>query len=318
MAEHTRGWVDMSQTSSERGRVFPIVEIFGYPHDCATPEAVASREGARCPFSAAPCEKQRQYGFGYCSVTYSAAWDTHGQTYAVCDHRLDGRPTAWAVRDYFGDKPAFLVPEVAVTQKPRLNLDYVAYANDPHAPGGVQAIAIETQAIDLRGGGVRPAWDAWAAGEPELWRSYYSRDAHSKGRKDTVDYGINTGNVYKRLGTQVAVKGEYLKQIEVPLYVVMQQKILQQLRSRIDFTPVSESDKWDITFIGFDYDGTVHADGQLAMPPTETVRTSLENYTQAMTSNSGSVALRDDFLAKVKRKAASQVRQRKSSEDPLF
>lgn len=308
----------MAHAGSVRGRVFPIVEVFGYPHDCATPEAVGSRQSEHCPFSAAPCEKQRQYGFGYCSVTYSAAWDAQGQTYAVCDHRLDGRPTEWAVRDYFGDRHAILVPEVAVTQKPRLNLDYVAYASDPRAPGGVQAIAIETQAIDLRGGGVRPAWDAWAAGEPELWRSYYSRDAVAKGRKDTVDYGINTGNVYKRLGTQVAVKGEYLKQIEVPLYVVMQQKILEQLRSRIDFAPVRESEAWDITFIGFDYDGTTHADGQLAMPPVETVRTTLENYTRAMTSGAGSVALRDEFLAKVRRKAASQVRQRTSSEDLLF
>ncbi|MER8236839.1 hypothetical protein [Streptomyces sp. NPDC094049] len=308
----------MPQTPYERGRVFPIVEIFGYPHDCATPEAAASRQKKWCPFSATPCEKEKQYGFGYCSVTYSAAWDKQGQNYAVCDHRLDGQPTAWAVRDYFGDKHAYLVPEVAVTQTPRLNLDYVAYSNDSQAPGGVRAIAIETQAIDLRGGGVRPAWDAWAAGEPGMWRSYYTKDAALKGRKDTVDYGINTGNVYKRLGTQVAVKGEYLKQIEVPLYVVMQQKILQQLRARIDFVPVADDEEWDITFIGFDYDGTSYVDGQLAMPPIETVRTSLENYTLAMTSSASSVALRKDFIAKVKRKAASQVRQRTSTEDSLF
>lgn len=128
---------------------------------------------------------------------------------------------------------------------------------------------------------------------------------------------MNTGNVYKRLGTQVAVKGEYLKRISVPLYVVMQQKILDQLRSRINFEPLINSETWDITFLGFDYDGTINTDGQLAMPHVETVRTSLENYTHAMTSGGDPNALRADFAARVRRKAAARVRQA-NNEPRLF
>ncbi|MFJ9002452.1 hypothetical protein ACIRG8_29385 [Streptomyces sp. NPDC102359] len=221
------------------------------------------------------------------------------------------------MRDYFGDTKTFLVPEVAVTQSPRLNLDYVAYVNDETSPGGIKAIAIETQAIDLRGGGVGPAWHAWEAGETQKWREYFTREATRKGRRDTVDYGINTGNVYKRLGTQVAVKGEYLKQIGVPLYVVMQATILQQLRSRIAFTPLSHDEPWDITFMGFDYDGTVLNDGRLAMPHVETVRTTLEDYTHAMTSSGNANVMLEDFVTKVKRKAAAQLRQR-SEDSKLF
>ena len=294
----------------QRGRFFPIVEIYGYPHDSATPEAQAAQEATNCPFTDSRCEKKRQYGFGYCSVTYSAAWDSQQRTYAVCDHRLDGHPTHWAVRDYFGDTKTLLVPEVAVTQSPRLNLDYVAYVNDEGSPGGIKAIAIETQAIDLRGGGVGPAFKAWEAGETDKWREYFSREAAEKGRRDTVDYGVNTGNVYKRLGTQVAVKGEYLKQIGVPLYVVMQATILKQLRARIAFTPLPHDAPWDITFMGFDYDGTILDDGRLAMPHVETVRTTLEEYTHAMTSSGNANAMLEDFVAKVKRKAAGQLRQR--------
>lgn len=303
--------------SRQRGQVFPIVEIYGYPHDSNTAEAQSAHSASHCPFTNSPCEKKLQYGFGYCSVTYSANWDEGQHTYAVCDHRLDGEPTQWAVRDYFGNQQAHLVPEVAATQKPRLNLDYVAYVNDVQFPDAIRAVAIETQAIDLRGGGVGPAWNAWEAGEPEEWRAYFTREAAKKGRKDTVDYGVNTGNVYKRLGTQVAVKGEYLKQISVPLYVVMQQKILKQLRSRIDFTPLDNAEPWDITFAGFDYDGTTLADGQLAMQHVETVRTSLESYTRAMTSSGDPNALRADFAARVRRKAAARVRQR-DDEPRLF
>ncbi|MFF7724442.1 hypothetical protein ACFZDB_34540 [Streptomyces luteogriseus] len=299
--------------SRQRGRVFPIVEIYGYPHDSGTPEAQAAQEVSHCPFSDNPCEKKKQYSFGYCSVTYQAEWDEQQHTYAVCDHRLDGMPTQLAMRDYFGDRPALLVPEVTVTQRPRLNLDYVAYTTNISRPGDITAIAIETQAIDLRGGGVGPAFKAWEAGEPHKWREYFTREAAEKKRKDTVAYGVNTGNVYKRLGTQIAEKGTHLEGISVPLYVVMQQKILEQLRSRVNFTTLSDSDPWNITFMGFDYDGTLLADGRLAMSHMETVRTSIEEYTRAMFSGGGSFITRSDFVSKVKRKAAAQLRQRRDS-----
>ncbi|MBO1286378.1 hypothetical protein J3368_20015 [Streptomyces sampsonii] len=309
----------MSSAQQGRGKVFPIAEAYGYPHDCTSTEALAARTEKTCPFTNGACEKQKQYdGMGYCSVRYSASWDDQTQTYAVCDHRLDGKPIEWAMHDFFGDQAARLVSEVAVTQSPRLNLDYVAYADDPSYLNGVKAIAIETQAIDLRGGGVGPAWRAWEAGETELWREYFTKEAEEKNRRDTVDYGINTGNVYKRLGTQVAVKGEYLKQISVPLYVVMQHKILEQLRSRINFVPLGESSQWDITFMGFDYDGTTDPGGRLAMPHVETVRTSLDNYTTAMIKSGRPPAVRTDFLAKVKQKAASQLRQRTETGPTLF
>lgn len=297
----------------QRGRIFPLVEVYGYPHDSETPEARAAQEAEDCPFSGGSCEKRKQYGFAYCSVTYQANWDERQHTYAVCDHRLDGSPILSAVRDYFGDQHAHLVPEVTVTQRPKLNLDYVAYANDAGRPGDIRAIAIETQSIDLRGGGVGPAFDAWEAGEPEKWREYFTREAAEKKRRDTVDYGVNTSNVHKRLGTQVAEKGTHLERISVPLYVLMQQKILEQLRARVDFTPLSDSDPWNITFMGFDYDGTLLDDGRLAMPHVETVRTSVEEYTRAMFSGGNSSLTRGDFVAKVKRKAAAQVRQRNDS-----
>jgi hypothetical protein len=289
---------------SPRGTVFPIVEAFGFPYDSASSAAAETWGREECPFAGGLCEKNRQYGYGYCSVTYAAKWDEGKQrTYAVCDHRLDGPPVDWAVKDYFGDRAATLISEVAATSSHRLNIDYVAFLDESTAPNGTGLIAIETQSIDLRGGGVGPAWKAWKEGDVANWRAYFTAEAERKGRRDTVDYGINTGNVYKRLGTQVAVKGEYLKRIGVPLYVVMQQSVLQQLRSRINFKPVPSNDAWDITFAGFEYDGSSDSDGKLALELVESVRTTLPNYLQAMTSSGESRALREDFIVNVKKKA---------------
>jgi hypothetical protein len=296
----------MTQSAGQnrRGTFFPIAEAFGFPYDSESPAAAKAWAEKSCPFAGGLCEKQRQYGFGYCSVTYAAKWNLgERRTYAVCDHRLDGSPVEWAVADYFGDRQATLVSEVMAKSSPKLSIDYVAFADDASVPSGTSLIAIETQAIDLRGGGVRPAWRAWEEGNVDNWRAYFTAEAERKGRSDRVAYGVNTGNVYKRLGTQVAEKGEYFKQIDVPLYVVMQHSILQQLRSRINFAPVEADSPWDITFAGFDYSDALDSDGKFILGLVETVRTTLANYLEAMTSSGEISPLREDFVAKVKKKA---------------
>lgn len=302
---------------STRGTIFPIVEAYGFPYESTSPEALATWEAQACPFAGGACEKQRQYGFGYCSVTYAATWNNRVQsTYAVCDHRLDGPPVEWAAKDYFGERKATLVPEVTITDSPKLNIDYVAFVEHSDVPSSKSYIAIETQAIDLRGGGVGPAWKAWEENNVANWRDYFTAEAGRKGRKDTVDYGVNTGNVYKRLGTQVAVKGEYLKQIEVPLYVVMQHSILEQLRGRVNFTPIREPEPWDITFAGFEYTGAREPNGQLKLELVDVVRTTLANYVEAMTSSGGARPLHEDFVARVKKKYKAPASQTELFPEP--
>ncbi|MFE2179077.1 hypothetical protein [Streptomyces sp. NPDC059455] len=298
-----------SNGRSTRGTFFPIVEVFGFPHDSAAPAAAKawSEDEKACPFAGGLCEKEKQYHLGYCSVAYAASWDKGEQkTYAVCDHRLDGPPVNWAVTDYFGTDNVTVVSEVTATIAPKRNIDYVAFSDDPSAPDGTRIIAIETQSIDLRGGGVGPALEAWKKGDTANWRAYFTAEAkHKKRKHDKVDYGVNTGNVYKRLATQVAEKGEYLKQINVPLYVVMQDSILKQLRSRVDFTPVEDDEPWDITFAGFEYTGDLDSEGKLSLSLVESTRTTLSNYIEAFTSSSEGGDLRSDFVAKARKKAPS-------------
>lgn len=258
---------------------FPIVEAFGYSVDRATAQAKKAVADKACPFAGTACEKFKQYGYGYCSVSY-AAQDDRGvrNTYAVCDHRLDGGPVRRAVADHFGNNPTVqLVPEVGL-MTPKTSFDFCAFTVENDEVNDV--IAIETQSIDIRGGGVGPAWAALMEGRKEEWRGYFTVEALKKNRKDTVAYGVNMANIYKRLGLQVAEKGSFLKRIAVPFYVVMQHLPFRYLRRRIPFEEVHGA--WDITFMTFDYNGKVSRDGSMEFVHRETVRTSLENYVAAL------------------------------------
>jgi hypothetical protein len=149
---------------------------------------------------------------------------------------------------------------------------------------------------------VGPAWHAWKDNKPGDWRQYFTDEAVRKGRKDTVAYGVNMANIYKRLGLQVAVKGTYLKGIKVPFYVLMQDRPFEYLRSRIQFDEATEN--WDISFVTFDYTGQRDSNGQLDFQHKRTIRATVESYVAAMSSDSRmSLAAREDFLDRVKRKA---------------
>ena len=282
--------------------VFPIVEAFGYQVGAGTAESQAALDRRWCRFAGTPCEKFRQYKAGYCAVTYAAA-DDGGvrRTYAVCDHRLDGEPVWHAVRDHFGRTDGVeLAAEVSVG-KPRRAFDYAAFT---HQGGEVDdLIVIETQTIDMRGGGVMPAWQALLDGKPEQWRQYFTKDAAERGRRDTVAYGVNMANIYKRLGSQIVFKGVYLKDLGIPLYVVMQDRPYRYLRRRIAF-PEAPDGAWDITFVTFDYTGAAQADGSLQFTHRATERVRLADFIEAMAANADTdPGERRRFLDAVKRKS---------------
>ncbi len=168
--------------------------------------------------------------------------------------------------------------------------------------GTDDVIAIETQAIDLRGGGVGPAWESLFEGNPGEWRAYFSKEALEKGRKDAVAYGVNMANITKRLGSQIAEKGSLLRQIGVKLYVVAQDICFQYFKSRIPAAWTTDRNgEWDITFITFDYTGVVLPDGRLEMVYRQTARTTHSSFSEAV-SRSTSVISRADFLRRVKGK----------------
>lgn len=279
-------------------RPFPIVEVFGHHRHLDTAEARDAFSRRWCPFAGNPCEKFRQYGYGYCSVTYRTEWDEGYHTYAVCDHRLDGAPVQRAVTDYFGpssDDAIVLVPEVVLTQ-PRQSFDFIALERD-----GSRFVGIETQAIDLRGGGVGPAFASIFEGQPRTWRERYSDEARQKGRGDTVAYGVNTANIYKRLGLQVAEKAAMLRSWGSKLYVVAQERPFNYLARRVQME-WSDTTDWDITFLVFDYTGNIGNSGQLELAQTGTYRTTVDAFATALVNPTSSISA-ETFLEKVRKKA---------------
>jgi hypothetical protein len=299
-------------SQSTRASVFPIAEVFGLPYEGVVPATEQEHEERECPFSAVPCEKFRQYQLSTCSAWYAADGDDGVQKrYAICDHRLDGDPVQWAVSDYFGSQPTILIPEVTVARKPsKLCVDYFAFDSTR-----TKVIAIETQAIDTRGGSLRPAWDAWLSGEPSSWRSYYTAAAKSRKRRDSVSFGINTSNVRKRLGTQIAEKCEVLARLQLPMYVIMQNSILERLRSVIEFQPTGDGEPWDITFAGFDFDGTLREGGQLELQRITTARTTYERFADALIRGAWQDVQREEVIERALQKHDRKLRTPRAKED---
>ncbi len=281
----------------EAERPFPIVEMFGYHRELSTSAARNAFNTRWCPFANNRCEKFRQYGYGYCSITHRTTWDDRYYTYAVCDHRLDGAPIWQAVLDYFGDKAeegSVLVPEVVLT-RPRQSFDFIALERE-----GDRFVGIETQAIDIRGGGVGPANASLLEGDPSSWRARFTAEALDKGRKDIVAYGVNTANIYKRLGLQVAEKAAMLRSWGSKLYVVTQQRPFNYLTRRINLE--WSNDDWEITFLVFDYSRDISDSGQMKMDRTGTYRTRVASFAEALVNPTSTISA-EEFLRRVREKA---------------
>lgn len=281
-------------------RPFPIVEVFGHDRHLHTESARQAFDARACPFSGIACEKFRQYRYGYCSVLYKADDTERPHVYAVCDHRLDGAPLDLAVADYFDAgalRRVVRVPEVVFTS-PRISFDYIAIHRDTN-----EFVGIETQAIDIRGGGVGPAWSAILEGVPATWRERFSEEAEEKGRGDTVAYGVNKANIYKRLGLQVAEKGALFRSWGSKLYVVAQHTPYEYLARRIKVPWTQERDpsKWDIAFVTFDYTGRILPNGQHEMAHVGTFRTTVGDYSAALTASTSTIP-KSAFLRKVREK----------------
>jgi hypothetical protein len=294
--EPNQPFVDDDFPSADRP--FPIVEIFGYERSLSTQVARSSFARRWCPFADIECEKYRQYGYGNCSVTYRAEADSQYEIYATCDHRLDGAPIWTAVDHYFGAEnrsQIVLIPEVVLTS-PRQSFDFVALNLENN-----DFCAIEAQAIDLRGGGVGPAFNALLSGNPREWRQLYSDESDKKGRKDNVAYGVNTANIYKRLGLQIAEKGGLLSRWNARLYVIAQHRCFEYLERRAVIN-WNQKQSQEIVFLTFDYTGRIDINGQMEFAQVGTYCTTVSDYASALVKPSTDLS-RGEFLTRVRKKA---------------
>jgi hypothetical protein len=190
-------------------RSFPIVEVFGFPYDNESPEAVHCRSQYRCPFIGARCVKgghDIDIPLGTCGVH-----SKYGPI-ITCPQRFYGdhyRLLDQVATHLVGESGNTVkIPEVGpgVTY----SLDWIVATYDEH----LQLLdyhGIEVQAIDITGS-VRPYFEAYMSGE--AWEEIEHR------------YGINWANVYKRMLPQLLAKGAMLASYGKKLAVIIQDQLL--------------------------------------------------------------------------------------------
>lgn len=243
-------------------RDFPIVEAFGYPPNATSNEAVDARARCWCPFMDSPCLKVRSSAeTGICSIRYKAAGFDTQMSWAVCQHRLKGKPFKEAARRHFGAATDVrLVTEVGIDD-PRMSLDGIATRPRPDSDD-IDLVGIEAQTIDTRGGSLKPAWNAYTSGRPEAWREFYPK---------RPSYGVNTANVWKRLLPQVMNKGRLYRGWDSKLYVLVHDPVFQVITQRmpLDRLPLQASKKAEIVWLLWDYESWDDDTGHPRDPETE-------------------------------------------------
>lgn len=272
---------------------YPVHEIFGYPTDCDSPEARDARENARCPFKGGACTKLLGPAqTAICSLRYKAHGFESETAWATCANRLAAELPAVIPLAFPDDEDrAQLVREVKI-KTPDMTFDGVVVVVEPD--GAVQFVGIEAQAIDTRGGKVKPLWTAYAEGRPDRWQEDYG------GKRPT--FGVNTANVWKRLLPQIINKGRMYVDWETQLYVIVQETLLQFIRRRMHLHELSrqERSKAEIIWLSWDYTGKQLSDGQYETEIGQPVFTTLQQVEDAFTTVAA--AQRPAFVAKVLKK----------------
>jgi hypothetical protein len=269
---------------------FPVVEVFGYPPDCQSPDAIAARDAQTCPFKGGQCTKLRSGAkTAICSITYKAVGFEAETAWATCANRLAAELETVIPLEFAGrESDARMVREVKIAEPP-MSFDGVAIL--VHEDGTAEFAGVEAQAIDTRGGAVKPLWDAYADGEPHLWKDRYD------GKRPL--FGVNSANVWKRLIPQIINKGRMYADWETRLYVVLQDTLLQFIRRRMHLRELSrqERHKAEIVWLPWDYTGGSLPNGQLESEIGQPIYTTLAAVEDAFTTVAS--AQRPIFVQKV-------------------
>jgi len=204
---------------------FPIREIFGYPPENASPEARKARDSHHCPFLDKRCVKESRrldYPFGACSVRQIK----DEREIVICPMRFygDNQSIIEEVGRRLCKEAACLVriPEVRVG---RFSIDWVVACCDASGTlvdyHGVEVVAADTT------GSLDRYFEAYM--KEEDWQNVRQR------------YGINWANVYKRTLPQLIAKGALLASYGKKLGIILQDRLLERLRTRLTIPVESES-----------------------------------------------------------------------------
>lgn len=180
---------------------FGVSEVFGYPGDSQTQEAVDSRQNYHCPFLNRRCIKKSQYRglpenipFGVCSVWYKGQAGK-STPHIICPIRFQQEKTifkdAARLLSVKLDKEVIVIPEITIQSFGRV--DFVVAQRDKVEKTIEDFIILEVMAVSTTGTG-------------QIIRSML--DVLNNTRNASTKYGINFRQVISRLIVQGIVKAE--------------------------------------------------------------------------------------------------------------
>lgn len=269
-------------------------EIFGYPIDNHSDEALRMREKHGCPFVGAGCDKNSRlidYPFGVCSVRY------RGQINAVCPHRLKEQGTTKGIPrvledvalHYFGDFNNVIsfrevkLPNVGA-------IDYVLVRHKPMKAEIEDFVAVELQTDSTtQTGQVVQGLRDFVAGENIASQMYR--------------FGMNTYDTIKRSMTQLSNKGIVYEAWGTKGYWVFQDYIYQNLVKRYGFKPEGYMSENALRFALYDL---VPQSARLVFERRRFVSTTVDEVYQAMRNNPG-LPDKDEFLAALSSKLRARL-----------
>lgn len=212
---------------------FPVAELFGFPTDDTSDVARHFRDGQLCPFLDAPCVKKSEgMRLGTCSMRRR-----DGDPIVICPKRFaeNGEELPGIIaREAEPPHELTVVPEVRVGRLGRMDW-LLARLDDNGYPVGA-IYGVEAQAVDTTGS-LRPYVEAFLAGHD--WQAIEH------------PHGINWRNVYKRIVPQLLAKGRLFEAQNSRLYVVMQDLLVNYLKTDMRIEAARPGENPNVIFYSF-------------------------------------------------------------------
>jgi len=219
------------------------VEVFGYPTDVTSTQAMAARERYWCPFADQECNKKSRlitYPMGVCSVLYG------DKAIAICPRRFLQDSTVFRdVADLYFNTRSDLLLFSEIGLRGVGTFDYVMVKHKPLSSDIEDFVMIEFQTAQTTGTG------KLVEGLKDFMKG---KDVKGKNYR----FGLNLADIWKRSFTQILVKGVVLEHWGSKIYWVVQEPVYQDLLDRYKLHGMTYKPDHSIVFTIYDLKRAEH------------------------------------------------------------
>lgn len=269
-------------------------EVFGYPVDVGTAEAIDSRERTWCPFVEELCSKPSRlidYPMGVCSAEYE------GDVVALCPKRfLEKKKVFMDIGDHhFGSRENLVVfQEIGVPGAPHLGrFDHVMVRHEPLGTQIEDFVAVELQTGQTTyTGRLVAALEDFMGGKQVRERTY--------------GFGLNMADIWKRAFTQILTEGIALERWGHKVFWVIQEPVFRDFEHRYQLQGLGYHDSHTTVFVLYDLRRVAD---RYELAGTRMRSSTVDDLFQAFRTNLD-VPPKDDFVKKLQRDLKARIQPR--------